>query len=119
MIGEGLTMYLTETDGIALLRRIVDTLPVRRVAVRRVQPAGHQVAVDERGGAPFRSNAALGDQRTRRDRRGGAGRAAAGLGVAVRLGVFTDVAWYYRAMATVMSLVPSLRYMAQYHRYAF
>jgi hypothetical protein len=32
---------------------------------------------------------------------------------------FQDVAWYYRAMADVMSLARSLRYMAQYHRYAF
>ncbi len=32
---------------------------------------------------------------------------------------FADVAWYYRVMAAGMSLVPSWRYMAQYHRYAF
>jgi hypothetical protein len=32
---------------------------------------------------------------------------------------FHDVAWYYRAMAAVMSRVPSWRYMAQYNRYAF
>jgi hypothetical protein len=27
--------------------------------------------------------------------------------------------WAYRVMAKVMSAVPALRYMAQYHRYAF
>ena len=32
---------------------------------------------------------------------------------------FADVAWYYRVMAALMKPVPSLRYMAQYHRYAF
>ena len=32
---------------------------------------------------------------------------------------FKDVAWYYRLMANVMSVARSLRYMAQYHRYAF
>jgi len=32
---------------------------------------------------------------------------------------FRDVAWYYRVMARVMSAAPSLRYMAQYHRYAY
>jgi hypothetical protein len=32
---------------------------------------------------------------------------------------FTDVSWPYRVMAKVMSLHPAMRYMAQYHRYAF
>ena len=32
---------------------------------------------------------------------------------------FADVSWPYRVMAKVMSQVPALRYMAQYHRYAF
>jgi hypothetical protein len=32
---------------------------------------------------------------------------------------FRDVWWAYRVMAKVMSAVHALRYMAQYHRYAF
>ena len=40
------------------------------------------------------------------------------MGLTVRLGVFQDIAWYYRVMATVM-FGAALRYMAQYHRYAF
>jgi O-methyltransferase involved in polyketide biosynthesis len=32
---------------------------------------------------------------------------------------FADVSWPYRVMAKVMSLHPAMRYMAQYHRYAF
>ena len=32
---------------------------------------------------------------------------------------FKNLAWYYRLMTRTMSLVPALRYMAQYHRYAF
>lgn len=32
---------------------------------------------------------------------------------------FRGVAWYYRALGRAMSALPSLRYMAQYHRYAF
>lgn len=32
---------------------------------------------------------------------------------------FDDVAWYYRAVSNIMRAVPSLRYMAQYHRWAF
>jgi hypothetical protein len=27
--------------------------------------------------------------------------------------------WYYRLMLAIMKPVPVLRYMAQYHRYAF
>jgi hypothetical protein len=29
------------------------------------------------------------------------------------------VPWYYRATVKAMRLLPVLRYMAQYHRYAF
>jgi hypothetical protein len=32
---------------------------------------------------------------------------------------FATVAWYYRATVKAMRLLPVLRYMAQYHRYAF
>jgi hypothetical protein len=32
---------------------------------------------------------------------------------------FARVPWYYRATLKAMTLAPSLRYMAQYHRYAF
>ena len=32
---------------------------------------------------------------------------------------FARVPWYYRATLKLMRLAPALRYMAQYHRYAF
>jgi hypothetical protein len=32
---------------------------------------------------------------------------------------FAEVSWPYRVMARVMSVSSKLRYMAQYHRYAF
>jgi hypothetical protein len=32
---------------------------------------------------------------------------------------FSKVPWYYRATLKAMQLLPVLRYMAQYHRYAF
>jgi hypothetical protein len=32
---------------------------------------------------------------------------------------FARVPWYYRATLSAMRIVPVLRYMAQYHRYAF
>ena len=85
MIAEGLTMYLTQSDGVALLRRIVDAFPTGELQFDAFNRAGHQVAVDERCGAPVRGHAVLGDQRARRHHRGGAGSSPAGLGVPVRL----------------------------------
>jgi hypothetical protein len=32
---------------------------------------------------------------------------------------FAKVPWYYRATVRAMRTLPVLRYMAQYHRYAF
>jgi hypothetical protein len=32
---------------------------------------------------------------------------------------FATVPWYYRATVKAMRLLPVLRYIAQYHRYAF
>ena len=48
MIGEGLTMYLTEEDGDGAAAPGRRACPVRRVAVRRLQPARNQDAVDQR-----------------------------------------------------------------------
>ena len=41
------------------------------------------------------------------------------MGVAVRLADLRRRAVAYRVMAKVMSVSSTLRYMAQYHRYAF
>ncbi len=84
MIGEGLTMYLTQGGRHRAAAPGRRACPVGRAAVRRVQPARHQIAVDERGGAPVGRDAVLGDRRTRRHRRRGAGCASAVLGIAVR-----------------------------------
>jgi O-methyltransferase involved in polyketide biosynthesis len=119
MIGEGLTMYLTESDGIALLRRIVDTFPSGELQFDAFNRLGIKSqwmnAVVRRSGSTLHWGVNSADDILH---------AVPG----VRLlawespfdsETFQDVAWYYRLMATVMSRVPSWRYMAQYHRYAF
>ena len=85
MIGEGLTMYLTEQDGVALLRRIVDHAPSGELQFDAFSRFGIKTqwtnAVVKRSGATL----LLGDRRARRHHRGGARRAAVAVGVAVRL----------------------------------
>lgn len=119
MIAEGLTMYLTRSDGLALLRRIVDAFPSGELqfdAFNRLGIKSQWInAVVRRSGAPLYWAI------------NGPDDVVDGI-PGVRLlafqspfdsASFKDVVWYYRAMAAVMSLAPSLRYMAQYHRYAF
>jgi O-methyltransferase involved in polyketide biosynthesis len=119
MIGEGLTMYLTGADGIALLNRIVDTFPSGELQFDAFNRLGIKSqwmnAVVRRSGATLSWAIDRPDDIT-----------AAVPGTRLLSWVspfdsptFGDVAWYYRVMARVMSLVPSWRYMAQYHRYAF
>jgi O-methyltransferase involved in polyketide biosynthesis len=119
MIGEGLTMYLTESDGIALLRRIVDTFPSGELQFDAFNRLGIKSqwmnAVVRRSGATLQWGVNSPEDIV-----------AAVPGVRLLAWespfdseTFQDVAWYYRLMASVMSLVPPWRYMAQYHRYAF
>ena len=119
MIGEGLTMYLTEADGVALLRRIVDAFPSGELQFDAFNRLGIKSqwmnVVVRRSGATLHWAINGPDD-------------IVGAVPGVRLlawvspfdsPTFDDVAWWYRAMAAVMTRVPSLRYMAQYHRYAF
>jgi methyltransferase (TIGR00027 family) len=119
MIAEGLTMYLTEADGVALLRRIVEHAPSGELqfdAFNRLSIKSQwMIAVVRRSGSTLYWGINGPDDITR---------AVPG----VRLlqwvspfdsATFADVAWWYRVMAKVMSVSPALRYMAQYHRYAF
>jgi O-methyltransferase involved in polyketide biosynthesis len=118
-LGEGLTMYLTEDDGVALFRRIVDQFPSGELQFDAFNRLGIKSqwmnAVVRRSGATLSWGI---------DRPDDIIKAVPG----VRLlawtspfddAVFKDIAWYYRVMAKVMTPVPVLRYMAQYHRYAF
>jgi methyltransferase (TIGR00027 family) len=119
MIAEGLTMYLTESDGVALLRRVVDAFPSGELQFDAFNRLGIRSqwlnAVVRRSGATLYWGIDGPDDIVD---------AVPG----VRLlawespfdsSSFRRVAWYYRAMAQVMSLAPSLRYLAQYHRYVF
>jgi O-methyltransferase involved in polyketide biosynthesis len=119
MIGEGLTMYLTEQDGIALLRRVVDHAPSGELqfdafsrfgiwsqwmntvvasagATLHWGIDGPQDIVDAVPGVRLLAWESPFDSPT-----------------------FAEVSLPYRVMARVMSASSTLRYMAQYHRYAF
>lgn len=119
MIAEGLTMYLTESDGVALLRRITSGFPSGELHFDAFNRLGIRLqfmnAVVRRAGARLHWGIDGPDD-------------ILDAVPEVRLlawvsafdsSTFRDVAWYYRAMARAMSALPALRYMAQYHRYAF
>jgi methyltransferase (TIGR00027 family) len=119
MVGEGLTMYLTQDDGVALLRRVVEHAPSGELQFDAFNRLGIKSqwmnTVVRRSGATLQWGIDGPDDILE---------AVPG----VRLlawtspfddAVFNEVAWYYRVMAAMMRPVPSWRYMAQYHRYAF
>jgi O-methyltransferase involved in polyketide biosynthesis len=119
MIGEGLTMYLTEQDGVALLRRIVERAPSGELQFDAFSRFGIKTqwtnAVVKRAGATLYWGID-----------GPADILDAVPGVRLLAWEspfdspsFAKVSWPYRVMATVMSASSKLRYMAQYHRYAF
>ncbi len=86
MIAEGLTMYLSEQDGVALLRRVVDRFPRGELqfdAFNRLGIKSQWInTVVRRSGI----EAALGHRRARRNPRGGPRHPAALLGALVRIG---------------------------------
>lgn len=119
MVAEGLTMYLTDYEGVALLRRIVDEFPSGELHFDAFNRLGIRSqflnAVVRRAGATLHWGI---------DGPGEIVDAVSGVRLLAWMSpfdspTFRDVAWYYRAMARAMSTLPSLRYMAQYHRYAF
>ncbi|TDZ81931.1 class I SAM-dependent methyltransferase [Mycobacteroides salmoniphilum] len=118
-IGEGLTMYLTEADGIALFRRIVDHFPYGELQFDAFNRFGIKTqwsnAVVRRSGATLHWGVDRPEDLTR---------------VIPKLQLldwespfdseaFRKTKTAYRLLAKTMSLSPTLRYMAQYHRYAF
>ncbi len=119
MLGEGLTMYLTERDGLELLRRVVDGFPSGELQFDAFNTLGIRSqwtnTVVRRSGA--RLHWAINgpdDIRT----------AVPGTRLLAWVSPFDTpefgrVGPAYRLLAKVMSSVPALRYMAQYHRYAF
>ncbi len=119
MIGEGLTMYLTEEDGIGLLRRIVAHGPSGELqfdAFNRLGIKSQWInTVVRRSGATLHWGIDGPDEVIE---------AVPGLRLlswvsALESEAFEQVPWYYRWTLKAMRPVPALRYMAQYHRYAF
>jgi len=119
VIGEGLTMYLTEDEGTALLRRVVEHAPSGELQFDAFNRLGIKSQwmnrVVTRAGATLHWGIDGPDEILD---------AVPGLRLLSWVSPFDadsfkEVSRGYRLMAKVMSVVPSLRYMAQYHRYAF
>lgn len=119
MIGEGLTMYLTQEDGVALLHRVVDRFGSGELQFDAFNWLGirSQVlnTVVRRSGSTLRW--AINKPEDILDAVPG-----------VRLlawqrwfesPTFAQLSASTRAMGKVMALVPAAADMAQYHRYAF
>lgn len=119
MVAEGLTMYLTQSDGVALLRRIVNTFGSGELQFDAFNRLGIKSqwmnAVVRRSG----STLYWGINRPEDIVDAVEGVRLLAWESPFDTASFQDVAWFYRAMARVMSVAPALRYMAQYHRYAF
>ncbi|MCX2929074.1 class I SAM-dependent methyltransferase [Mycobacterium sp. CVI_P3] len=118
-LAEGLTMYLTESDGIALLRRIVDRSPSGELQFDAFNRFGVRNqwlnSVVRRSGSTLHWGIDGPDDILA---------AVPGARLLAWLSPFEadsfrDVPRNYRVMARVMALVPALKTMAQYHRYAF
>jgi methyltransferase (TIGR00027 family) len=119
VLGEGLTMYLTEESGLALLGRVVERFPsgelqfdvFNRFAIR----AQKINTVVRRAGARLHWGIDGPDDILRN---------VPGVRLLAAMSVFDDEALRslscrYRVMAGVMSTVPALKNMQQFHRYAF
>jgi O-methyltransferase involved in polyketide biosynthesis len=119
LLGEGLTMYLTEESGLALLRRVVERFPsgelqfdvFNRFAIR-VQQIN---TVVRRAGARLHWGI---------DGPADIVRNVPGTRLLAAMSVFDDDVFRrlprrYRVMARLMSVVPALKNMQQFHRYVF
>ena len=120
LIAEGLTMYLTEDDGVALLRRVVEHFPSGELqfdAFNRLGIKGQKInAVVRRSGSTLHWGINGSDDIIS---------AVPGVRLVAAMSVFDADAFkqgmprVYQLMGKVMSLVPAVRMIAQYHRYAF
>lgn len=119
MLGEGLTMYLTEADGTALLRRIVSGFPSGELQFDAFSRFGIRTqwsnAVVRRAGATLYWGINGPDDIIA---------AVPGLRLLAwqspfETASFRQVSLPFRLMARAMSALPVTKYMAQYHRYAF
>ena len=119
MIAEGLTPYLTEQDGVALLRRVVGHFPSGELQFDAFNSFGVKSqwtnAVVRRSGAKLYWAINGPDDIIE---------AVPGVRLLASESAFDSdtfklLVWPYRMMGKVMSMVPALRTMSQYQRYAF
>lgn len=119
LIAEGLTMYLTREDGLALMRRVVDGFPCGELQFDAFNSLGIRSqwtnSVVRRSGAKL--HWAINGPDDIRDAVPGT-RLLAWVPV-FESSAFSELPGAYRVMAAVMNRVPGLRTMAQFHRYAF
>jgi O-methyltransferase involved in polyketide biosynthesis len=119
MISEGLTMYLRQRDGVALLRRVVERFPSGELQFDAFNRLGIRTqwmnTVVRRSGATLQWGINGPDEI---------------LATVPGTRLLALVRWYesasfvrlprrYHVLGKAMSLVPALANMAQYHRYAF
>jgi O-methyltransferase involved in polyketide biosynthesis len=119
MLGEGLTMYLTEDDGTALLRRAVDRFPRGELQFDAFNWLG---ITSQWTNTPVRRSGARLSWAINGP--GDILEAVPGTRLLAWVPVFESDAFAtlsvgYRIMAVAMNRVPALRTMAQFHRYAF
>lgn len=119
ILAEGLTMYLTESDGLELLRRLVAEFPFGEMQFDSFNRLGIRLQWTNtpvrRSGATL--HWAINGPADILD-------AVPGTRLLAWVPVFESDAFNglsggYRAMAAFMNRVPALRTMAQFHRYAF
>lgn len=119
VLGEGLTMYLTRAEGLALLRRVVDRFPTGELQFDAFNRLGIRTqwsnTVVRRAGA--RLYWGIDGPADILDEVPGT-RLLAWMSV-FDAPSFRALSGRYRLMGKAMSALPALRYMAQYHRYAF
>jgi len=119
VIGEGLTMYLTEFEGVSLLRRIVDQFDSGEMQFDVFSRAG--ISMQWMNGVVRRSGSTL---RWGIDGPDELLEAVPGLRLIAAESVFDSsdfsrLSTLYRVMSAAWSLIPPLKRIAQYHRYGF
>lgn len=119
LIAEGLTMYLTERDGTALLRRVVDHFPSGELQFDSFNWLGIKSqkahTVVRRSGSTL--HWAINGPDDIVDAVPGVRLLIAGLVFDADL--FSQVSTGFQVVGKAMSVVPAMAKMAQYHRYAF
>ena len=119
MIAEGLTMYLTKDDGVALLRRIVKRFPSGELQFDAFNRVG--LAAEKRNGVVRASGSTL---QWAIDGPEDILRAVPGVRLITAMPIseaktFVHVPRRYRIASRAMSVVPALEMMSQLHRYEF